>query len=176
MTSTATTTEPTEGACAYVIGEDGLATWSDMHAEAWIGMVETYKQLTRALESELDSEHGLSLSGLELLGRLASADGHHLRLSALATASGLSLSRASRIVDVLESRRLVARQSYEGDRRAVEAHLTDSGLTLTRRARATHFASVRRRFFDKLAPAEVEALAGVFGRFAPRAAEACTSD
>ena len=174
MTDT-TATRTIESACPYVIGEDGLASWSDTHADAWIGMLETHKQLTRALEAELDSEHGLSLSGLELLGRLAAADGHNLRLSALAGASGLSLSRVSRIVDLLESRELVERRASADDARAVEAHLTDAGLTLTRDAQATHFASVRRRFFDQLSPAEVETLADVFGRFAPRASQACTT-
>jgi DNA-binding MarR family transcriptional regulator len=170
------TTRTSESACPYVIGKDGLAAWSDTHADAWIGMLETHKQLTRVLEAELDSEHGLSLSGLELLGRLAAADGNNLRLSALAGACGLSLSRVSRIVDMLESRELVERRTSADDARAVEAHLTAAGLKLTRDAQATHFASVRRRFFDELSPAEVETLAGVFGRFAPRAAQACTTD
>ena len=49
--------------CAYVLGDDGLATWSDAHADAWIGLLETHKRLTRALDAELEAEHGLSLSG-----------------------------------------------------------------------------------------------------------------
>jgi hypothetical protein len=56
----------------------------------------------------------------------------------------------------------------------VEAHLTPAGLTLMREAQATHFASVQERFFDALRPGELETLAGVFGRFSPRAAETCT--
>ena len=99
-----------ETSCAYVVGDDGLARWSDTHAEAWIGLLETHKRLTRALEAELEAEHGLSLSGLELMGRLAAADGRILRLSQLAELTGLSLSRVSRIMDVLEERKLVERR------------------------------------------------------------------
>src|SRR4051794_39604422 len=91
----------TAATCAYVLGDDGLATWSDTHADAWIGMLETHKRLTRALDSELESEFGLSLSGVEVLGRLAAAEERNLRLSELAGACGLSLSRVSRIVDML---------------------------------------------------------------------------
>src|SRR3954447_25253185 len=97
--------------CAYVLGDDGLNTWSDTHADAWIGMLETHKRLTRALEAELEAEYGLSLSGVEVLGRLAAADGRNLRLSVLAGECGLSLSRISRIVDTLEARTLVERRA-----------------------------------------------------------------
>jgi DNA-binding MarR family transcriptional regulator len=163
-------------ACPYVVGDDGLASWSDTHAEAWIGLLETHKQLTRALDAELDAQHGLSLSGLELLGRLAAAEGQHLRLSVLAQETALSLSRVSRIIDLLEARQLVRREPCPEDARAIEAHLTEDGLSLARQAQATHFASVQHRFFDQLEPGELEVLARVFGRLAPRAAAACTAD
>lgn len=161
--------------CAYVVGDDGLSRWSDTHADAWIGLLETHKRLTRALDAELESQHGLSLSALELLVRLAAADHRRLRLSELATASGLSLSRVSRIVDTLEGRKLIRRKSCPNDARAVEAHLTPAGLALARKAQTTHFASVQQRFFDALEPDDIAALARVFGRFSPRAATACDS-
>jgi DNA-binding MarR family transcriptional regulator len=166
----------TETRCPYVVGDDGLASWSDVHADAWIGMLETHKRLTRALEAELEAAHGLSLSGLELMGRLAAAPQRRLRLSALANECGLSLSRVSRVVDLLEARGLVQRRPSCEDARAVEAHLTEDGLSLTREAQAFHFAAVRERFFDELGPDELRVLAEVFGRFAPRAAKACTTD
>ena len=160
--------------CAYVLGDDGLATWSDTHADAWIGMLETHKRLTRALDAELEAEFGLSLSGVEVLGRLAAAEGRNLRLSVLANECGLSLSRISRIVDTLEARELVQRRSSAEDARAVEAHLLPEGLDLVRKAQASHFESVQQRFFEQLSPGEIEMLASIFGRFAPRAASACT--
>src|SRR5438270_11959395 len=141
--------------CSYVLGDDGLASWSKLHADAWIGLLETHKRLTRALDAELEAEHGLTLSGVECLGRLAAADGRGLRLSALAAETGLSLSRISRIIDALESRTLVVRRSSAADARAVEAHLTDSGLDLVRKAQASHFASVQQRFFEQLSPEEI---------------------
>jgi DNA-binding MarR family transcriptional regulator len=162
--------------CAYVLGDDGLATWSDTHADAWIGLLETHKRLTRTLDGELEAEYGLTLSGVECLGRLAASDGRSLRLSALATETGLSLSRISRIIDTLEGRSLVERRSSPADARAVEAHLTETGLELVRRAQASHFAAVQQRFFEQLSPDEIETLAAVFARFAPRAAKACAGE
>jgi len=162
-------------ACSYVVGDDGLAHWSDTHSEAWIGLLETHKKLTRALEAELAAEHGLSLSGVELMGRLAASEGRMLRLSSLAELTGLSLSRVSRIMDVLEERKLVERRLCPADGRARNVWLTGSGLEVLRAAQTTHFAGVQRRFFDHMEPDEVAALAATFARFAPGTAGTCST-
>lgn len=160
--------------CAYVLGEDGLARWTDVHAEAWIGLLETHKRLVRALDAELEAEHGLTLSALEALGRLAATEGRHLRLSDLAEECGLSLSRISRIIDALQERGLVERRGVDSDARAVHAHLTAAGLRLVQAAQCSHFAAVQRSFFEHLSAEEIQTLADIFARFAPRAAAACS--
>jgi DNA-binding MarR family transcriptional regulator len=171
----ATARETADATCSFVLGEDGVARWSDVHASAWIGLLETHKALTRALDAELEARHGLSLSAVELLGRLAAADGHSLRLSELASACGLSLSRISRLMDALETRGLVERRCVPSDARAVDGHLTEAGLELVREAQATHFASVQRRFFDALSEDEIKLLASVFERFAAPGQGSCTA-
>ncbi|MFP5364634.1 MAG: MarR family winged helix-turn-helix transcriptional regulator [Thermoleophilia bacterium] len=158
---------------AYETDADGLAHWTETHARAWIGLLETHKQLTRALDAELTAQHGLSLSALELLARLAAAEDRQLHLSALAAASGLSLSRVSRVVDTLEGRGLVARVACPNDARAVHAQLADAGLKLVIEAQSTHFASVQAAFFDLLDDEEIATLARVFEKFAPGGAGAC---
>src|ERR1019366_9921409 len=89
-----------------VLRADGFPQWSHRYAASWLGLLATYRRLTRELDAELESAHGLTLSGLELLVRLASAENHRLRLSGLAREAGLSLSRVSRVVDRLGERRL----------------------------------------------------------------------
>jgi DNA-binding MarR family transcriptional regulator len=164
---------PKTHSCSYETDEHGLAHWTEAHADAWIGLLETHKQLTRALDAELTAQHGLSLSGLELLARLAAADDRQMHLTALALASGLSLSRVSRIIGVLEDRELVDRHTCPSDARAVHAQINDAGLELVKGAQSTHFASVQAAFFDQLDEDEIATLARVFGRFAPRAAGQC---
>ena len=56
-----------------------MTGWTQHEADAWIGLLETHKQLTRALDAELEARHGLTLSSLEVLGRLAA--GNDLRIS-----------------------------------------------------------------------------------------------
>ena len=146
-------------------GPGDLVRWSDTHAAAWIGLLETHKRLTRELEAELETAHGLSISKLELLSRLAAADDRLLRLTTLADAAGLSLSRVSRILDTLEQRGLVERRADTDDTRAKKAWLTPQGLELLRAAQKTHFAGVERLFFDRVPDADVETLARVFKPF-----------
>jgi DNA-binding MarR family transcriptional regulator len=156
-----------------VVGPDGFPRWSRTYADAWIGLLATHRRLTRELDAELEAQHGLTLSGLELLARLASAPGRRLRLSGLASEAGLSLSRVSRIVDSLEDRGLVERQPCPLDARAINAQLTTDGLELARAAQATHLAAVRARFFDKLSGREIAALAAAFGRLSPDSGGDC---
>lgn len=156
-------------------GDHRPAGWSGRHSEAWIGLLETHKQLVRALDAELDARYGLTLSGLELLTRLQAAPDRCLRLSSLAAAAGLSLSRVSRLAGALEARGLLERKPCGEDGRAVEAHLTADGLALAREAQGTHFASIQRRFFDRLAPGEIETLAEVFGRLSPQDPADCAA-
>jgi DNA-binding MarR family transcriptional regulator len=165
----------TSSASCQVTGADGVLQWDATSFEAWIGLLQTHRQLTRELDARLEAEHGLSLSGLELLARLAATPERWLRLSTLASQTGLSLSRVSRIVDVLEDRELVVRRHCSSDARAVNAHLTDSGAALFVEAEGTHRATVQLSFFDHLSNAEVQTLAEVFARFAPGAASACSS-
>ena len=159
--------------CVYVVGDDGLSHWPKVAADAWIGLLQTQRQLTRQLDAELEARHGLSLSALELLGRLAAATDHCVRLSLLAEQVNLSLSRVSRIIDALQARELVERRPCRLDARAINAQLTAAGLELARSAQRTHFDGVQRRFFDRLTPDEVTTLAEVFNRFSPGAARAC---
>lgn len=166
---------PEQARCSYVVDEEGLSHWPQTHRDAWIGFLQTHRQLVRELDAELEAAHGLTVNGLELLGRLAAADDRVMGLSTLADQTGLSLSRVSRMIDLFGSRGLVERLRCPGDRRARNAHLTDAGLELVRAAQRTHFASVQRRFFDRLEPDELSALASAFARFAPGAADACTT-
>jgi DNA-binding MarR family transcriptional regulator len=144
--------------CEYVLGDGGPNT------DAWFGLQRATRELNRVLESRLVESYSLSLSELELLGRLAAADRHRRRLSRLAADVGLSLSRVSRIVDSLERRGLVEREPYPDDTRATDACLTEAGIELAAQAQARHRAEVQRLFFDRLTGDEVQTLASVFAR------------
>lgn len=164
---TATGIEPK--ACPYVIGPAGLARLDGESAEAWTGLLRVHRRLTRELEAALQERHGLTLSALELLGRLADADQRRMRIARLAEHGGLSLSRTSRLLDTLEQRGLVAREPCPEDSRASNVHLTPAGLRLAREAQAAHLADLQRVFFDRLTPRQLTTMAAAFAALAPQA-------
>jgi DNA-binding MarR family transcriptional regulator len=153
--------------CAFVIGPDGLARLAGGEAEAWTGLLRAHRRLTRELETALQDRHALTLSALELLGRLADAEQRRMRIARLAKQAGLSLSRTSRLLDSLEQRGLLKRHPCPEDSRASNVQLTAAGLRLAREAQAAHLADVQRVFFDRLTARQITTLAAAFARLAP---------
>lgn len=158
--------EPTLDGCAHVLGNGGLARLQGDHAEAWTGLLRAHRRLTFELEAQVQHRHGLTLSALELLGRLADAEHQRMRIARLAERTGLSLSRTSRLLDSLQQRGLLAREPCPEDSRASNVALTPGGLALAREAQAAHLADVQREFFARLTPQEVTILAAAFRRLA----------
>jgi DNA-binding MarR family transcriptional regulator len=109
-------------------------------------------------------DHDVSVSMLGMMGRLRRADARTLRQSALADAMGLSVSRASRVVDLLEDRGLVTRTQCPNDGRATNVTLTDAGIVRAASAQHALFLMVSAAFSDRLSPEETATFAQVFGR------------
>jgi DNA-binding MarR family transcriptional regulator len=160
---TSSSTETITARAAYLMGE-AIDEWAGEAVDAWTGLLEVFVQIKRDVDQQLETKHALSMSMVGLMGRLAAAERRTVRLTDLASAMGLSLSRVSRIVDILEGRGLVERQASPTDARATNAHLTRKGFLLVRKAQATAAAAIRRRFLDPLENDEAETLARVFAR------------
>jgi DNA-binding MarR family transcriptional regulator len=160
----------------HMMGAGAERSWTGQEAMAWEGMIDVNRRLRRGLEEMLLEQFDLSISMLGIIGRLSLAPGLTLRQTALADGMGLSLSRVSRVVDLLEQRGLTERKSCPADARATNIKLTRRGGTLTVRAQGALFDFVQRNFFGHLEPAEVETLASVFERLlddAPAQGETC---
>lgn len=113
----------------------------------------------RAFDADLLREQGMSLSEYFALVHLSEAPDRRLRMTELATASALSLSGMTRIVDRLQSAGLVRRERCADDGRGWLAVLTDAGLERLRQAWPTHLASTRRHLFDHLTELDLPAVA-----------------
>ncbi|MCU0307998.1 MAG: MarR family transcriptional regulator [Thermoleophilia bacterium] len=148
----------------YMMGPNAARAWTADEATAWEGLLEVARRLRREAEALLEARHGLSVSMLGLMGRLAGAKGGRLRLTDLAAAMGLSVSRASRVTDLLEREGLVARERCPADARATDVVLTAAGRTRARAAQDTTHAYVRAAFADRLHPDEAAVLARVVTR------------
>ena len=135
---------------------------------AWRGLLRTHASLTRALDEELTSGHGLPLSSYEVLLRLDAAPAGRLRMSELADPALLSRSGVSRLVDRLEKDGLLRREKCDDDGRGAYAAITASGRRVLDEARDTHRACVRGLFLERLSAAELRLLAELWARFERR--------
>jgi DNA-binding MarR family transcriptional regulator len=102
-----------------------------------------------------DPDGGLTLSQYGLLEPLA--DRADARVSELAERAGIAPSTASRILDALERRGIVARKREPQDRRGVAVALTRKGADVL--SREQRWLRARQRDFYRGLPAEERALA-----------------
>jgi DNA-binding MarR family transcriptional regulator len=136
----------------------------DAELAAWRGLLRSHARLTRELDVELVSSHGLPLTSYEVLLFLADSPEGRLRMSELADSVLLSRSGLTRLVDRLERQDLLRRESCPSDRRGSYAVITQRGRALFDRARVTHLDGVRRRFLSHLSEDEVVALGDLWRR------------
>ncbi len=131
---------------------------------AWRGMLKVHSALVKALDSELESAHGLPLSSYEVLIYLGAAPEKRLRMAELADRTLLSRSGMTRLVDRLERDGLLRRDTCSSDARGCFAVLTERGEGVLAEARATHLAGVRRRFLDHLDDEDIASLGVSFNK------------
>jgi DNA-binding MarR family transcriptional regulator len=125
----------------------------------WRAIMRLVKTLPRDLDSDLIHGAGLSASDYTTLMHLSEASNRELRMSDLASATGLSASRMTRLVDDLQTRALVTKTVSSADARGNVAKLTPRGMAKMRAAWPVHLDSVRSNFFDHIDPAVLSVVA-----------------
>jgi DNA-binding MarR family transcriptional regulator len=136
-----------------------VAPLSPAEEMLWRAIMRLVKTLPRDLDSDLIHGAGLSASDYTTLMHLSEASNRELRMSDLASATGLSASRMTRLVDDLQTRALVTKVVSSTDARGNVAKLTPRGMAKLRTAWPVHLASVRSNFFDHMDPAVVSVVA-----------------
>jgi DNA-binding MarR family transcriptional regulator len=144
---------------------------------AWVGLLRSYLALTRELNGELVSEHGLTINDYEVLLHLARAPERRLRRVDLADRLLLTASGITRLLDGLQRAGYVDKASCDTDARVTYAVLTEEGLEKLRAAADTHVDGIRERFESRFSEEELETLAGLLARL-PAVGEAgsCSVD
>jgi DNA-binding MarR family transcriptional regulator len=116
----------------------GLAAAGPSAPETWLRIVQVHDRITRRVDSALHRQHGLSLTGFEVLRRIAEAPDEQASMGDLAEAVGLSRPGITSTVNRLVEEGLVVRERRDADRRLLHARLTDVGRERVRAARVTH--------------------------------------
>lgn len=139
---------------------------------AWGGMLRVYLQVTRLLDNQLVAVHDLTTSDYEVLMFLAHAPDRRLRMSEISESVLISQSGITRLVDRLERRGWLGRETCTDDRRGQYAVLTDLGYAKLREASVTHVAGIRKLFLQHLSESERESMGAMWEQIAPGTADA----
>jgi DNA-binding MarR family transcriptional regulator len=116
----------------------GLAAAGPSAPETWLRIVQVHDRITRRVDSALHRQHGLSLTGFEVLRRIAESPEERASMGDLAEAVGLSRPGITSTVNRLVDDGLVTRGRHGEDRRLLHARLTDAGRERVRAASTTH--------------------------------------
>jgi DNA-binding MarR family transcriptional regulator len=114
----------------------------------WRAVMRIVKIIPRHLDSDLIRGAGLTASEYTTIMHLSEGPNRERRMADLASATDLSASRMTRLVDDLQSRGLVTKTASSADARVNVAKLTPRGMAKLKSAWPVHLASVRRRFID----------------------------
>ena len=113
---------------------------------AWLAVLQSNAVLLEALERDLEAAHGLPMTWLEVLIRLADAPDGRVKMQELVETAFLTKSGVTRLVDRMETAGLVARCACDSDRRVTYASITEAGRKAIREAMPSHVADVEREF------------------------------
>lgn len=141
---------------------DDMVTGSRL--DAWQRLLRANCIAMRALDAELQAEHGITISDYDVLIALRVAEDGHLRMSDLSRRTMLTRSGMTRLVQGLERDGFVERTECPGDARVSWILLSEDGRERLEAARRTHHAGIRRLFADHLGDDEAEQLSELLGR------------
>ena len=103
---------------------------------AWLGLLRSHAELTRAMNAQLIAEHGITLNDYDVMVNLAEAPGGVLRRVDLADRVLLTASGITRLLEGLERAGWVCKRACDADARVTYAVLTDAGYEKLKEASA----------------------------------------
>ena len=146
--------------------------------ETWVQWLRAHSAVTRDLNADLVSEHGLTINDYEVLLHLAKAPDGVVKPVDLASRVLLTPSGITRLLAGLERAGFVTRKECAADKRVSYAQLTEEGRDKLRAASGTHLAGVAARFTGRFTCDELETLSTLLARLpgGERAGSDCTVD
>jgi DNA-binding MarR family transcriptional regulator len=148
----------------YTFNMAGSSVTTRDRLDSWGAFLRAHSAITRQLNADLLTAHGLTLNDYEVLLRLYHADYAMMRRVDLAESVVLTASGITRLLDGLERAGLVEKAACSADARVSYAKLTDAGRRRFEEAAATHLGGVEELFASRFSASELEALAELLSR------------
>src|SRR4051794_6357415 len=137
---------------------DKAGPFSATELGAWRGMLQMHAQITQALDAQMRTEHGLSVSSYEVLMFLAEVPERRLRMAEIADQVLLSRSGLTRLVDRLVQLEYVTPFPAEGHGPGTDPQLTHARVLKVQAPQRTHPGGVRGFSFDPPSTTDTAAL------------------
>jgi DNA-binding MarR family transcriptional regulator len=152
-----------------------LISQESQAVEAWARLLRGHAASRRALDAQLQAEHGLTVNDYGALLLLSRADGGQMRRVDLAEGLQLTASGVTRLLSGLERSGLVKRATCTADGRVTYAALTEAGSTKLEEAACSHVAAIRALFEERYTREELSTLTELLSRLPGAAvADSCT--
>lgn len=133
--------------------------------DAWRGILFASSHVLTQTEPMLQEHSGMTLTFVDVMGRLHDAPGQRLRMQELQHLSLFSNSGMTRLVDRIEEAGYVTRERVPGDRRGVYVVLTPEGAVAWEAAMARHREDIGRVFGTLLTKRQHEAISKALWSF-----------
>ncbi len=141
---------------------------TETQLRAWVKLQAVVEMLPGVLETQLRADSGMSHFEYLVLAMLSETSDHTLRMSTLARRTSATLPRLSHVVKRLEDRGYVSRSASRADRRANNAHLTQTGYEALVAAAPGHVRRVRSSVIDALTDDQVDQLDAIMSAILDR--------
>jgi DNA-binding MarR family transcriptional regulator len=132
--------------------------------EVWVRLLRGHAACRRALSTQLQAEHSLTVNDYEALLLLSRAEGKLMRRVDLADGLQLTASGVTRLLDGLEQQGLVDKATCRSDGRVTYAKLTRRGLKKLEQASSSHIANVEALLEERYEQEELVLLADLLSR------------
>jgi DNA-binding MarR family transcriptional regulator len=135
---------------------------------AWLELYQASASLRGELSRRLEAEADMTVLEQDVLWYLSNAVDRRMTMSELAGRLMISRSGATRLVDRLERRGWVGRESQPDNRRVTYAVLTSAGAQAMRRAFLVVNRGRKELFGDRLTATDIEELRRILGKLLRR--------
>ncbi len=132
--------------------------------QAWVAFLRSHAAVTRQLNVDLLTEHGLTLNDYEVMLLIDRSEHGLMRRVDLAESVLLTASGITRLLDGLESAGFVEKAHCASDARVSYAKLTETGSEKLRAASATHLAGIEEVFTSQYSESELVTFAELLSR------------
>jgi DNA-binding MarR family transcriptional regulator len=139
----------------------GKAASREEGGEALFAVLFIQSQVVPPIDTALDRAHGMSITGFEVLARLARMHPDGASVRYLSDQVVVSPSRVSRVVEDFVRRGLLERATSAHDGRLSLLRLTDSGRAKLAEAQETFGEAVQEHLLDRLSAKQARALTDV---------------